>query len=164
MNPAAIPSLSARGLQKDFIQPNGERLTVLKSVDFDIYPGEMVAIMGPSGSGKSTLLQILGLMMRPDKGELSILGGDAAVMTESARDHLRRGKIGFLFQMDSLMEELTLEENLRLIQRIKGIGFAGEPVSNLSQVAGRLNLERRLPSFPRELSVGECCRANLLRA
>ncbi|MBI2070027.1 MAG: ABC transporter ATP-binding protein [Elusimicrobia bacterium] len=157
--------IEAVGLTKNFRQPNGEAVPVLLGVDLEVAAGEMVAIMGPSGSGKSTLLHILGLMAKPDEGRLRLLGRDAALLTEQERDRLRRRAIGFLFQFNSLLEELTLRENLTLTSRVRSPEQSERRAAlEIERLAEALGLTKRLGAYPRDLSVGECCRGNLIRS
>lgn len=160
----ASPILTAQNIKKSFLQPNGEKLLVLNGVSLEVRPGEIIAITGPSGSGKSTLLHILGLMAKADEGTLTLLGKDVGRLPDEERDDLRRRRIGFLFQFDSLLEELTIEENLDLTLRLRKDGGRKIPVKEIQDMAGRFGLEGRLRAYPRDLSVGESCRANCLRA
>jgi lipoprotein-releasing system ATP-binding protein len=153
------------GIKKSFSQPGGGRVEVLRGIDLTVESGTLTAIVGPSGSGKSTLLHVLGLMARPDEGKLTVLGKEAGTLSERQRDALRRQAINFLFQFDSLLEELTLEENWTLAAGLKAP--SGKPDFSLSQpleLAARLGLSGALRRFPRDLSSGERTRANLVRA
>ncbi|MBI4669626.1 MAG: ATP-binding cassette domain-containing protein [Elusimicrobia bacterium] len=175
--------IEASGITKNYKQPNGEALPVLRGIDLEVHAGEMVAVMGPSGCGKSTLLHILGLMAKADGGVLNILGRPVQAMEVAGQNFMRRCHIGFLFQFDSLLEELTVRENLRLRARMKTNDGRGERPFDFAQgvpsgVEGRsrihddaieawaakLNIAGKLDAYPRGLSVGECCRANLLKA
>jgi len=138
---------------------------VLRGIDLTVESGTLTAIVGPSGSGKSTLLHVLGLMAKPDGGRLTVLGKEVGGLTERERDALRRQAINFLFQFDSLLEELTMEENWTLAAGLKT--RSGEPADSPFQaldLAARLGLSGALRRFPRELSSGERTRANLVRA
>jgi putative ABC transport system ATP-binding protein len=72
--------------------------TALDNLDFEVKPGEFVAVMGPSGCGKSTLLNILGLLDNPSSGSYFFNDEDVAAYSETQRTHLRKGNIGFVFQ------------------------------------------------------------------
>ena len=72
--------------------------TALDNLDFEVKPGEFVAVMGPSGCGKSTLLNILGLLDNPSSGSYFFNGEDVAAYSETQRTHLRKGNIGFVFR------------------------------------------------------------------
>lgn len=86
-------------LRKSFTAPNGERLDVLRGVNFTAADGESIAITGPSGSGKSTLLHLLGGLETPDHGTIGFDGGN---------------KIGFVFQFHYLLPDLSAVENVAL--------------------------------------------------
>ncbi len=85
-------------LRKSFVAPNGERIEVLRGVDFAANSGESIAITGPSGSGKSTLLHLLGGLEDPDHGTITVKGH----------------KIGFVFQFHYLLPDLSAVENVAL--------------------------------------------------
>src|SRR5262249_39951708 len=81
-------------------------------VSLEIAPGELVMIMGPSGSGKTTLLSMLGGLMRPSSGHVTIDGIDLTTLNESELPDVRARKIGFIFQAFNLLSSLTAEENV----------------------------------------------------
>ena len=105
--------LKTENLTKVFLTDEVET-TALNRVNFEVKPGEFVAIMGPSGCGKSTLLNIIGLLDNPTGGQYFFDGTDVAGMKESERTHVRKGKIGFVFQSFNLIDELTVFENIEL--------------------------------------------------
>lgn len=90
-------------LRKSFVAPNGERIEVLRGVDFSASPGESIAITGPSGSGKSTLLHLLGDLESPDHGAITLDGAGK-----------ERRRIGFVFQFHYLLPDLSAVENVAL--------------------------------------------------
>ena len=81
----------------------------LDKVNIEIGQGEFVAVMGPSGCGKSTLLHILGLLDSPSSGQYLLDGKDVSSCSESKRNELRKGMLGFVFQSFNLIDELTVE-------------------------------------------------------
>lgn len=85
---------------------------VLRGVNIEVRPGEMVAIMGPSGCGKSTMLHILGLLHAPDSGMLDILGQDMLALNSAAVSDFRRENLGFVMQASNLFEHSTVFENV----------------------------------------------------
>ena len=123
----------------------------------------MLAVVGPSGVGKSTLLHLLGLLDRPDAGELRLFGSDVAALTVDERARWRNRRIGFVFQFHALLPEFTLEENVAMPLLI-----AGEARSTaLGAAAGLLEevgLGQRRGHFPDELSGGEQQRGSVARA
>ena len=95
-------------------------LEVLKGVDFSVDQAEVVAVMGPSGAGKSTLLQILGTLLTPDSGSLSIAGTDVLALRGNALSAFRNRNIGFVFQAHHLLPEFTALENVMMPALIGG--------------------------------------------
>jgi putative ABC transport system ATP-binding protein len=85
--------------------------TALNNINLIIPEGSFIAIKGPSGCGKTTLLNVLGLMDRPSRGELLLLGKNTAGLKEKELSRLRRQTIGFLFQKFNLIASLTVYEN-----------------------------------------------------
>ena len=90
--------LSLRGVTRTYPTAQGG-LTVLKGVDLEVMPGEVVGLIGPSGSGKSSLLHAAGLLERPTSGQVLIDGEDVGGLDERARTRLRLHRIGFVYQL-----------------------------------------------------------------
>lgn len=159
--------IEGRGLGKTYRQGSAD-VPVLRGIDISLAAGEVVALIGPSGSGKSTLLHILGLMDRPDAGQVLVDGRPVEKLPESERSRLRNQLFGFVFQFDSLLPEFTVLENATMPGRIaQGQGspvtlreFEARAVDLLNRF-GLKGLESR---FPQELSGGERQRAALARA
>lgn len=141
----------------------GETLHVLQGVGLEVSAGECVVLMGPSGSGKTTLLSILGCMLRPDRGRVSI-GGSAVDFGSSRRlAAARRRSIGFIFQQHRLLPFLTLERNLHLAGLNAGFS-RGEVKRRTEGLAEALGIARQLKNRPAMASGGECQRAAIARA
>ena len=115
------PVLSVRGVTRTYDTASGG-LTVLKGVDLDVMPGEVVGLIGPSGSGKSSLLHAAGLLERPTSGEIRIDGADVGGLDERARTHIRLASIGFVYQFHHLLAEFDARDNVALPLRIAGVG------------------------------------------
>ena len=96
-------------------------LSVLSGADFDMYPGEIVALVAPSGAGKSTLLHIAGLLERPDAGDVEIAGRGTGRLSDRERTAIRRVQIGFVYQFHHLLPEFTALENVVMPQLIRGL-------------------------------------------
>jgi putative ABC transport system ATP-binding protein len=112
----AQPALTARHLHRSF--GAGElKFHVLRDVSLQLSAGQVLLLMGPSGSGKSTLLAVLSGLLRPDEGEVSVLGQDVWRVSESARERLRLRYFGFIFQGFNLFPSLTASEQLEMIVR-----------------------------------------------
>jgi len=135
----------------------------LRGVDLDIYPGEMVGIVGPSGSGKSTLLGLIGGLDKPTSGTVEIDGVDISHMNEDQLTDIRNERIGFIFQFFNLIPTLTAQENVAL-----PIQFARKPQFNPDKRAKELlktfGLGDRLNHRPSELSGGQQQRVAIARA
>ena len=86
----------------------------LNHVSMEVKEGEFVAIMGPSGCGKSTLLNILGLLDNPTEGSYKLIDKEVAGLKEKERTHVRKGKLGFVFQSFNFIDELNVYENVEL--------------------------------------------------
>ena len=85
---------------------------VLRGVNLEVYPGELVAIMGPSGCGKSTMLHILGLLHSPDSGTLTIMDKNVLAFNREQTAAFRRGNLGFVMQASNLFDHSTVFENV----------------------------------------------------
>src|SRR5258707_1136735 len=81
----------------------------LRGVNFEVQPGESVAVMGPSGCGKSSLLYVIGGLAQASRGKVLVDGNDLTELSDAARTKLRRHKIGFVFQRFNLLPTLTDE-------------------------------------------------------
>ncbi|MBC7871984.1 MAG: ABC transporter ATP-binding protein [Chitinophagaceae bacterium] len=135
----------------------------LRGVDMDIYPGEMVGIVGPSGSGKSTLLGIIGGLDKPTSGTVEIDGVNIARMSEDQLTEIRNEKIGFIFQFFNLIPTLTAIENVALpIQFARKRNF--KPEKRAKELLTLLGLSDRMRHRPSELSGGQQQRVAIARA
>jgi len=151
------PTLQARGLSK--IYRTGElEVSALRQVDFDLYEGELVVLLGPSGSGKSTLLNILGGLDRPTTGSVLFREQDLADMNDKDLTLYRRDHVGFVFQFYNLVASLTARENVELVTEI-----APNPMT-ADEALGLVGLAQRMDHFPAELSGGEQQRVAIARA
>ena len=156
------PVLSVRGLSRTYDTATGG-LTVLKGVNLDVMPGEVVGLIGPSGSGKSSLLHAAGLLERPTSGEIRIDGQDVGGLDERARTHIRLAKIGFVYQFHHLLAEFDARDNVALPLRIAGVGQAAAR-DRASEVLSALGLGERLTHQPAQMSGGEQQRVAVARA
>jgi lipoprotein-releasing system ATP-binding protein len=158
----ARPTLSLRGLTRDY--PSGEDvLHVLKGVDLQVMPGEIVGLIGPSGSGKSSLLHAAGLLERPTAGEVVLDGVEATRLGDRARTRLRLNLIGFVYQFHHLLPEFTALDNVALPARIAGLGRR-EAAARAQALLDHLGLSARTHHQPAQLSGGEQQRVAIARA
>ena len=156
------PVLSVRGVTRTYDSAAGP-LTVLKGVDLDVMPGEVVGLIGPSGSGKSSLLHAAGLLERPTSGDILIDGRDVGDLPERARTHIRLASIGFVYQFHHLLAEFDARDNVALPLRIAGVGQA-EARARAAEVLTALGLGERLTHQPAQMSGGEQQRVAVARA
>ncbi|MHA6288671.1 ABC transporter ATP-binding protein [Maricaulis sp. CAU 1757] len=156
------PVLSLRGLERTYVTEAGE-LPVLRGVDLDLQPGEIVGLVGPSGSGKSSLLHAAGLLERPDAGEVVIAGQATRALNDSQRTAIRRRDIGFVYQFHHLLPEFDARENIVLPQLIAGRPRS-EAVTRADALLARLGLAERRDHQPSQLSGGEQQRVAIARA
>ena len=138
-------------------------VNALRGVNLKVAAGEYVAIMGPSGCGKSTLLHVVGGMLQPTSGRVTIDGDDLTLMNDAERTNLRRLKIGFVFQRFNLFPTLTAEGNLKLAERIYSKSNGGDSARR-REVLKLLRLEDKMHHKPLELSGGEQQRVAIARA
>jgi lipoprotein-releasing system ATP-binding protein len=156
------PVLSIRGLKRDYV--TGERtLEVLKGADLDVFPGELVGLIGPSGSGKSSLLHAAGLLEHPTAGTIVIDGEDCSTLTDAARTRIRLREIGFVYQFHHLLPELSALDNVALPLMIAGQP-RGKAETRARALLSEMGLADRLTHQPSQLSGGEQQRVAVARA
>lgn len=151
------PIFEARSLTKVY-QMGDVQVQALRGVDLDLYPGELVVLLGPSGSGKSTLLNILGGLDTPTSGTLRYAGRELNLADDAAMTQYRRTHIGFVFQFYNLIPSLTARENVALVTEIAVNPMSPEEALTL------VGLGERLDHFPAQLSGGEQQRVAIARA
>jgi putative ABC transport system ATP-binding protein len=156
------PILSLRQVTKS-IDTGTHRVDILKGIDFDVAPGEFVAIMGASGSGKSTLLGLLAGLDTPTGGAIHIDGEEITRLNEDQLADLRGRKIGFVFQSYQLIPTLTAEENVLLPAELAGVN-GEDALSRARELLQTVGLQDRYEHYPVQLSGGEQQRVALARA
>ncbi|MEI6589647.1 MAG: ABC transporter ATP-binding protein [Verrucomicrobiota bacterium] len=155
--------LSCKGLHRYLGQDEG-RVHVLKGVSFEARRGQVYAIVGPSGCGKSTLLYLLGLLDKPDQGEISIDGKLMSNDEDSSRTLARGEHIGFVFQFHFLMLEFTALENVMMPMRKLGRLSQTQMVSRATQLLESVGLGQKTHRLGTQLSGGEQQRVAVARA
>lgn len=154
--------LSLKNLKRTFHQ-GPVTLQVLRGINLDLYPGEIVALVGPSGSGKSTLLQTAGLLEKADEGEVIIDGKICSHLSDSARTQIRREVLGFVYQFHHLLPEFDAEENIILPQMIGGKSRS-EAQIRARDLLKEVGILDRATHRPARLSGGEQQRVAIVRA
>jgi putative ABC transport system ATP-binding protein len=157
-----VAVLIAEQLEKTY-QGGEAPVAAVRGVSLALAPGEFVGLMGPSGCGKSTLLHLCGAMERPTAGRLEIEGRDLSQLNDDQLTHLRRERLGFVFQFFNLLPTLTVTENIALPLQLAGAA-ARESEERAQALAERVGLGQRLRHYPQQLSGGEMQRAAIARA
>jgi putative ABC transport system ATP-binding protein len=159
--------IALRGVAKAF--RDGDRtVPVLRGVDLEVAPGELVAIVGPSGSGKSTLLYIAGALDRDYEGEATVAGSSLRGLSAEGRADLRNRAVGFVFQSFNLLPGLSALENVMLTGLLRRSPEAGNAPAALRRRAAdalaQVGLAEKATARPGRLSGGERQRVAIARA
>jgi len=154
--------LKVEGLCRHF-NDGSSRVDVLKNVDLQVERAQTVAIIGSSGSGKSTLLHCLGLLDRPDAGEIYIQGVAVSSLGEGARSALRNKHLGFVYQFHHLLGEFNALDNVAMPLIVRGLSLAAAR-AQAQPLLQAMGLAARTTHFPGQLSGGERQRVALARA
>ena len=140
-----------------------QRVEVLKGITMDVAAGEVVALEGPSGSGKTTLLSIMGCILTPTSGELSVAGAPVRRSDEGALREVRRRSIGFVFQQYNLFPALSALENVEYSLNVRGVR-GRKAHDEARRVLDLVGLGDRRGFLPRDLSGGQKQRVAIARA
>lgn len=139
------------------------QVTALDSVNLQLSPGELVAVMGPSGSGKSTLLNVAGLLQPPTSGRVLLDGADASQLSKSKAALARRRHLGLVFQHFNLVSSLTVGENVALPLELDGLNPA-QCREAAEEALSEVGLDGTVNRFPEEISGGQAQRVAIARA
>ena len=157
------PVLELASIKKSFSKGSSNKIEVLKGIDLQLFPGEIVALVAPSGAGKSTLLQIAGLLDKPLSGKIFIDGQEIQNESDNQLTIIRRREIGFVYQFHHLLPEFSSRENIDLPQLANG--FPSKDAQRRSnELLDLVNLANRSNHRPAELSGGEQQRIAICRA
>ena len=156
------PLLTVSGVHRSF-QIGGQRLEVLKGIEMELKPLQLVMLKGRSGSGKTTLLNLIGGLDQPNEGEILFQENAFHRSSDDERTLIRRKEIGFIFQSYALMPLLSAWENVELALRMAGIPRSQwkERVKHCLELVG---LGKRMHHRPYELSGGEQQRVAIAKA
>lgn len=156
--------IKVESLEKYYFEKRSNVITkALDGVSFEVYKGEFLGIMGPSGSGKSTLLHLLGLLDKPTKGKILLLGKEVSGLNDREKSYIRLKKLGYVFQQYRLIPELNALENTALPCMMYSVKdkLCKEKAK---EVLERVGLRHRIKHYPFELSGGEQQRVAIARA
>ena len=156
-----MPIISLSGIEKVYRTKEIET-TALENVNLDVNQGEFVSIMGPSGCGKSTLLNIIGLLDKPTKGTVSLLGQSCDGLSDRQLSHFRNANLGFVFQSFHLIPSLDVAANVEL-PLIYRSGLSAHQ-KFMDEIVHMLALEDKLQNMPNNLSGGQQQRVAIARA
>ncbi len=150
--------ISIKGLYKSF-----DELDVLKGVNLDVFKGENVAVLGKSGSGKSVLIKIIVGLLRPDKGEVIVLGKEVDKLAGKELDDLRL-RIGFSFQSSALYDSMNVYQNLAfpLTMNVKNLTKKQVDVA-VAEALEAVGLANKSNEMPADLSGGQRKRIGIAR-
>lgn len=155
-----MKAIEVINLKKKFLDGSKE-IVALKDTTFSVESGEFVAVIGPSGSGKSTFLTIIGGLQTPGEGRVLINNNKFSEVDEQKRAKLRFEEIGFILQASNLIPFLSVENHLRLVNKVKGEKFDQNTADKLLK---QLDIDKLRNKYPSDLSGGEKQRVAIARA
>lgn len=152
------PVIAIKDLYKSF-----EELEVLKGVDLSVYKGENVVVLGKSGSGKSVLIKIIVGLLKPDSGEVNVLGQKVDTLLEKELNELRL-RIGFSFQSSALYDSMNIRQNLEFPLKMNRKNMSRREIAMaVEEVLNAVGLEDKVDQMPAELSGGQRKRIGIAR-
>ncbi|HAH24185.1 MAG TPA: ABC transporter ATP-binding protein [Prolixibacteraceae bacterium] len=155
---STVPVIDIRDLYKSF-----DDLEVLKGVDLTVYKGENVVVLGRSGSGKSVLIKILVGLLKPDKGDVRVLGQKVDMLEEKELNALRL-RIGFSFQSSALYDSMNIRQNLEFPLKMNRKNISRKEINRaVEEVLNAVGLEDKVDQMPAELSGGQRKRIGIAR-
>ena len=151
--------LQLKGVSRTFKQA-GQTVEALKKTDFSVKAGEMVAVIGPSGSGKTTFLTIAGGLQNPSHGTVTISGQNITKLSKRQLSRTRLNEVGFILQASNLVPFLTVEKQLRLLDKVYKRTTDHKTIAGLFK---SLQIEKIRNKYPSDLSGGERQRAAIAK-
>ncbi|GLI09970.1 ABC transporter ATP-binding protein [Paenibacillus tyrfis] len=158
----SIPLLTVTGVERSF-PVGGQQLHVLKGINMELYPMQLVMLKGRSGSGKTTLLNMIGGLDQPNRGQIMFKEYPFHECSDDQRTYIRRKEIGFIFQSFALMPLLSAWENVELSLRMAKVPRS-EWKSRITHCLELVGLSKRMHHRPFELSGGEQQRVAIAKA
>jgi lipoprotein-releasing system ATP-binding protein len=137
---------------------------ILNNINLTVESNQLVSILGPSGSGKSTLLQIIGLLLKPDIGNIQLNGIRYDDLKESELANFRNTQLGFVFQFHNLLGEFTCAENVKMPLFIREDNIAEDQEAYYQEIIQHLGINQLMTKYPSQLSGGEQQRVAVARA
>ena len=141
----------------------GFKTSVLKDITLNVEKGDFISIMGPSGAGKTTLLNLMSTLDKPTTGQIILDGIDLSKVSSKKLAMIRRNQIGFIFQDYSLLDNMTILDNIALPLAL-GRKKTNEIIQKATEMAQLFGLEKHLNKYPYELSGGQKQRTAAARA
>jgi len=163
MNEEKHKYLKVNSLSKKYKIGKNDFFYAVSDVSLELSPGEIVIISGPNGSGKTTLISMLGGMIKPSSGSISVMDKIITDMDQKTLTYFRKQNIGFVFQTFRLIESLTVIENIQLVLNLNGIN-GPESFNKAEALLDLLNILHKSKVFPEILSGGEKQRVAIARA
>src|SRR5665811_828952 len=152
------PVISIKGLYKKF-----GNLKVLKGIDFNLFKGENVAVLGKSGSGKSVLIKIIVGLLKPDKGDVFVMGKQVDILDRIELDELRL-RIGFSFQSSALYDSMNVYQNLAFPLTMNVKNQSKKDIDDaVEEVLNAVGLKDKINQMPSDLSGGQRKRIGIAR-
>lgn len=155
-------SIELRDISKAY-GPENNREYALRNATLDVVEGEALMLMGPSGSGKTTLLSIMGCILKPTSGKLTVAGRDVSGLSERARGRIRLENIGYIFQEYNLFPTLTVLENVMVALDLRGHGRR-EARKGAMETLASVGMDDKASAMPMTLSGGQKQRLAIARA
>jgi len=148
-------------LKKSYVDPDGNRISIIDMPRLSISEGEQVVLRGESGGGKTTLLHLISGIVGADSGSIKLDGIELTKFSETGRDRIRAAKMGYVFQTFNLLPAFTALENVKL-----GMTFARKKMNleRAKELIERVGLSDRMHYLPSQMSVGQQQRVAVARA